>query len=70
MHILSDRERNLAVMQMERLLDTFRDAREYGSILNVDACDWNLLDKYVDDLVATGQISFESVASSNAVFCV
>lgn len=47
-------------MQMEGLWDTFRDSREYGSILNVDACDWNPLDKSVDDLFATGQISFES----------
>ena len=34
---LSEMERNLAVMQIEGLLDTFKDAREYGSILNVDA---------------------------------
>ena len=37
---LSEMERNLAVMQIEGLLDTFKDAREYGSILNVDVCDW------------------------------
>lgn len=60
---LSDMERNLAVMQIEGLLDTFIDAREYGSILNVDACDWDVLEKFVDDLGTTGQISFESVGS-------
>lgn len=60
---LSEMERNLAVMQIEGLLDTFKDAREYGSILNVDACDWNILEKFVDDLGTTGQISFESVGS-------
>ena len=60
---LSDRERNLAVAQMEGLLDTFKDAREYGSILNVDACDWNVLEVFVEDLGTTGQISFESVGS-------
>ena len=43
---LSDMERNLAVMQMEGFLDTFIDAREYGSILNVDACDWDVLDRF------------------------
>lgn len=56
-------ERNLAVMQIEGLLDTFKDAREYGSILNVDACDWEVLERFVDDLGTTGQISFESVGS-------
>ena len=60
---LSAMERNLAVMQIEGLLDTFIDAREYGSILNVDACDWDVLERFVDDLGTTGQISFESVGS-------
>ena len=58
---LSEKERNLAVIQIEGLLDTFKDAREYGSILNVDACDWDVLERFVDDLSTTGQISFESV---------
>ena len=60
---LSEMERNLAVMQIEGLLDTFKDAREYGSILNVDECDWDVLERFVDDLGTTGQISFESVGS-------
>ena len=60
---LSEMERNLAVMQIEGLLDTFKDAREYGSILNVDACDWDVLERFVDDLGTIGQISFESVGS-------
>lgn len=60
---LSEMERNLATMQIEGLLDTFKDAREYGSILNVDACDWDVLKRFVDDLGTNGQISFESVGS-------
>lgn len=60
---LSDMERNLAVMQIEGLLEAFIDAREYGSILNVDACDWDVLERFVEDLGAAGQISFESVGS-------
>lgn len=60
---LSEMERNLAVMQIEGLMVTFKDAREYGSILNVDACDWDVLERFVDDLGTTGQISFESVGS-------
>ena len=60
---LSEMERNVAVMQIEGLLDTFKDAREYGSILNVYSCDWDVLEKFADDLGTTGQISFESVGS-------
>ena len=65
----SEMERNLAVMQIEGLLDTFKDAREYGSILNVDACDWDVLERFVDDLGTTGQISFESVGSDETQKC-
>ena len=60
---LSDMERNLAVVQIGGLLDTFKDAREYGSILNVDVCDWEVLERFVDDLGTAGQISLESVGS-------
>ena len=60
---LSEMERNLAVKQIEGLLDTFKDAKEYGSILNVDECDWELLEKFVEDLNTDGQISFESFGS-------
>lgn len=60
---LSEMERNLAMTQIEILLNTFKDAREYGSILNVEACDWDVLWKFVDDLDTNGQISFESVGS-------
>lgn len=60
---LSEMERNVAVMQIEGLLDTFKDAREYGSILDVDSCDWDVLEKFADDLGTMGQISFESVGS-------
>ena len=60
---LSEMERNLAVMQMNGLLDNFVNAREYGSILNVDECNWDVLERFVDDLGTAGQISFESVGS-------
>ena len=60
---LSEMERNLAVMQITKLLDVFKDAKEYGSILNVDDYDWNVLNNFVDDLGMNGQISFESMGS-------
>lgn len=60
---MSDVERKIAMDQIEELLNTFKDAREYGSILNVDECDWELLEKFVEDLDADGQISFDSFGS-------
>ena len=60
---MNDTERTQAQTQIEILLNTFTDAREYGSILNVDACDWEKLEQFVENLDTTGQISFESVGS-------
>ena len=57
------KQRETAKEQMEYLLDTFKDGREYGSILNVEECDWKLLQDYVEDLDADGQITFESYGS-------
>lgn len=57
------KRRETAKEQMEYLLDTFKDGREYGSILNVEECDWELLQDYVEDLDADGQITFESYGS-------
>ena len=60
---MNDTERVQAKTKIELLLNAFIDAREYGSILNVDACDWEKLEQFVEDLDTTGQISFESVGS-------
>lgn len=60
---MPESERTKAVEQVKYLLHTFIDAREYGSILNVDACDWELLDRFVNDLNDNGQITFESFGS-------
>ncbi len=59
----SERERKTAVEQIEYLFHTFEDAREYGSILNVDACDWKLLKRFAEDLDISGQISFDNMGS-------
>lgn len=54
-------ERNLAQMQMEGLLDILTDAKEYGSILNVESYNWDLLRRFVTDIDINGQISMDSV---------
>lgn len=38
---LTDVEKNAAVSQMEGLLNTLNDAKEYGSLLNVESYDWD-----------------------------
>ncbi len=60
---MSEADRTKALEQVKYLLYTFVDAREYGSILNVNACDWELLDRFVNDLDDNGQITFEKLGS-------
>ena len=43
---LSRDEYDTAVKQVLRLLDELRDAKEYGSILTVTPCDWDLLRRF------------------------
>ena len=57
---MDDIEKNAAKMQLEGLLDTLTDAKEYGSILNVDACDWDLLRRFVEQSGEDEQMSMDS----------
>lgn len=57
---LDEMERNTAVLQIEGLLDTLTDAKEYGSILNVDVYDWDLIRRFVNRTDVDGQISFDT----------
>lgn len=54
---LSNIEKNAAKMQLNELLDTLTDAKEYGSILTVDNYDWDLLRRYAESSDADGQMS-------------
>lgn len=58
---MSEIERNTALTQLEYLLDTFRDAKEYGSILNVDMLDWGLLYRFVGTVDYSEQISMDEL---------
>lgn len=58
---MDDMEKNAAKMQLEGLLDTLTDAKEYGSILNVENYNWDLLRRFVAAEDTAGQISMDSV---------
>lgn len=57
---LDEMEKNTAIQQIEGLLDTLIDAKEYGSILNVDEYDWDLLRRFVNNADIGSQISFDT----------
>lgn len=57
---LDEMEKNTAILQIEGLLDTLIDAKEYGSILNVDEYDWDLLHRWVNSADMGSQITFDT----------
>lgn len=57
---LVEEEKKTALMQMEGLLHTLNDAKEYGSLLNVESYDWELLEKFVENTDTESQISFDT----------
>lgn len=57
---LAEEEKKTALLQMEGLLNTLNDAKEYGSLLNVEDYDWELLEKFVENTNAESQISFDT----------
>jgi len=58
---MSDQERNIALSQMEYLLVSLRDAKEYGSLLNIDILDWGLLKHFINHVDFTGQMTFDTI---------
>ncbi|MDD3308118.1 MAG: BREX-1 system adenine-specific DNA-methyltransferase PglX [Acetobacterium sp.] len=58
---MGDVERKTAMNQMEYLLDTFTDAKGYGSILNVDKFDWELINRFVDSIDFNGQMTLDTI---------
>lgn len=52
---------NNARTQLEYLLDTFKDATEYGSILHVDPLDWGLLYEYTGSVEYPDQVSLDEL---------
>ena len=58
---MGDVERSKAFTQVEYLLDTFRDAKEYGYILSVDMLDWELLYRFAGTVDYSDQISTDEL---------
>ena len=58
---LSDLERNMAMSETNALLDTLEDAKEYGSILNVDNYNRELLGRFARDVDIEDQMSMETI---------
>ena len=58
---LNEVEKKDALNQIGGLLDTFKDAKEYGSILNVEDYDWDLLKRFTESADVDGQMTIDAV---------
>ena len=63
---LNEMEKNDALNQIEGLLNTFKDAKEYGSILNVENYNWDLLRRFANDADVDGQMTLDAVGLPQA----
>ena len=64
---MDDLEANTACVQLDGLLDTLRDAKEYGSILKVNSYNWELLRRFASAADAGEQISMDSAGLEGTV---
>ena len=55
---MSDFEKECAKTQLEMLIDKFKDAKEYGAILNVDECNWELLHDFINARGELAQLDY------------
>lgn len=58
---LSEMEKNTARLQILGLLDTFTDAKEYGSIIGVENYNWQLLRNFIQVIESDGQMSLDAI---------
>lgn len=56
---LSEEEYSIAVKQVMQLVEELHDAREYGSILNISECDWDLLRRFAVPREEDGQMKID-----------
>ena len=56
---LSQEEYGIAAKQVMRLVEEMRDAKEYGSIIHVTPCDWDLLRRFAVPREEEGQLHLD-----------
>ena len=63
---LSEEERKKALIEIKALINEFKDAKEYGSIVNVEQRDWNVLRRFAVPNLSFGQLSLDMNGVENA----
>lgn len=58
---MEDTEKRKANAQLDMLLQYFVDAQEYGSMLQIEALDWDLLTRFISCSEEVGQVTLDAV---------
>ncbi|GIP20671.1 BREX-1 system adenine-specific DNA-methyltransferase PglX [Paenibacillus sp. J22TS3] len=58
---MSNSDRDIVLNQIDYLLSNFRNAKEYGSILQIDNLNWELLNQFADNVNFSGQMTLDSI---------
>ena len=56
---LSEEDHQTALKEIRTLISEFKDAKEYGSILNIEKRDWELLRRFAVPNVQSGQLTLD-----------
>ncbi|MDK2961775.1 MAG: hypothetical protein PWP20_901 [Eubacteriaceae bacterium] len=63
---LTEEEYGIATKEAMRLVDEMQDAKEYGSLLTITPCDWDLLRRFAVPREELGQISIDIYGEQEA----
>lgn len=62
---LNEFEKNTALLQIQGLIDSFVDAKEFGSIIEIEDYDWDLLRRFTGRVESNGQLSIDTLGIEN-----
>ena len=63
---LSEEDHQTALKEIRTLISEFKDAKEYGSILNIEKRDWELLRRFAVPNVQSGQLTLDMNGAEEA----
>ena len=58
---MSEIERSKAMLQIKDLLKVFFDAKEYGTVLNIENYEWDLLHQFISYTEIDGQMTIDTI---------
>ena len=60
---LDNKQKEQAKNDILYILDKMQNGKEFGSLLNIKDCEWNVLYRWIEDLEIGGQLTFDAVGS-------